>query len=249
MNMLANLKTDDSIHQEADVIMTSGPLDSGLYPATVALAYLGKSNGGATSLTLHLKINGREVRKTLWMASGDAKGNRNYYTSKTGEKHYLPGFNVANSLCLLTIGKEIGELEPEEKTVNLFNFDAKAEVPTKVPVLTELLGQEVLVGLIRQTVDKNVKDANGTYVPSGEVRDENEIDKIFRARDRMTTAEVLARAEHASFADTWEEKFTGVTRNRAKGAAAGAAQGSAGIPGSAPAASPAAGKPTASLFS
>lgn len=244
MNMLANLSTTEEIHDEKDVVAVGGPLDSGIYPAIVNLAYLDKSAGGALSLNLHLKIEGREVRQRLWITSGDAKGNKNYYERK-GEKHYLPGFNVANSLCLLTVGKEIAQLEPEEKTVSLYNFDAKAEVPTKVQVLTELIGQEAQFAIIRQTVDKNVKDANGSYVPSGEVRDENEIDKIFRARDNMTTAEIRAQANEATFHITWNEKFAGVTRNRAKGVSGA---GSAGMPTGFPAAAPAAGKPTASLF-
>lgn len=250
MNALANLTTDNDIQNEADVVMTGGPLDSGIYEGTIALAYIGKSSGGATSLNLHLTIEGREVRQKLWVASGDAKGNKNYY-ERNGEKHYLPGFNVANSLCLLTVGKEIAQLETEEKTVSLFDFDAKAEVPTKVQALTDLHGQEALFGILRQTVDKNVKDANGNYVASGEVRDENEIDKIFRARDRMTTAEIRAQAEEPAFYETWKENFSGKTRNRAKGASGAQQQGSAGLPNAGGSSAPAAAggaKPTSSLF-
>lgn len=251
MNALANLNTAADMTEEKDIIGSSGPLETGVYPMTVALAYLDKKQSGALFLNLHMKAEGREVRQGICIASGDAKGNKTYY-EKDGEKHPLPGFTVANSLCLLTVGKEITQLETEEKTVSLYNFDAKAEVPTKVQVLTDLMGQEALVALFRQTVDKNVKDANGNYVASGETRDENEIDKIFRARDRMTTAEIRAQAEQATFIDTWAEKWTGKTRNRAKGAAGnGATQGAAGLPNQAPAAAaaPAAGKPTTSLFS
>jgi hypothetical protein len=90
---------------------------------------------------------------------------------------------MANSLCLLTLGKEISELTTEEKVLNIYSPDAKAEVPTKVQVLMDLLNQEILVGLIKQTVDKTAKDAAGAYQPTGETREENEIDKFFRARD------------------------------------------------------------------
>ena len=158
------------------------------------------------------------------MTSGTAKGGKNYY-EKDGEKFYLPGFITANSLALLTLGKEIGQLETEPKVINLYSSEAKAEVPTKVDMFTDLLGMDIIAGIIRQTVDKNVKDGAGNYVPSGETRDENEIDKFFRMRDRRTTAEIRAQADKAVFVDTWAEKWTAKVRNKAK-----AASGTAGAP-------------------
>lgn len=244
MSLLANLTTDDSIATEKDSLGTGGPLESGLYNATISLAYLTKAASEALGLVLHLKTDtGRELRQTLWMTSGKEKGCKNYY-EKDGQKHYLPGFNHANGLALLTVGKEISELAPEEKVVNVYNRDVKAEVPTKVQMLTELLGKEIIVGVIKQTVDKTVKTDNG-YVPTGETRDENDIDKLFRARDRMTVAEIRGQVEEATFADAWAKKWTGVTKMRAKGVAgnvgAPRANGAAGAPATAK-------KPTTSLF-
>lgn len=245
MNMLANLTTDETIANEKDSVGGNGPLDSALYGFTVALAYLNKSAGGALALVLHLKTSDkREVRQSLWMTSGTAKGCKNYY-EKDGVKNYLPGFNLANSLALLTVGKEISALDTETKVVNLYSYEAKAEVPTKVEVVTDLMGKEILAGVIKQTVDKTQKnDATGEYVATGETREENEIDKFFRARDRMTTAEIRAQATEATFASTWEEKWTGKTKDRAKGAAAGLA----GVPKLGGAAAGAGNKPTSSLF-
>lgn len=244
MNMLATLTTDSSIADEKDSVGGNGPLESGLYTAKVALAYITKSAGGALGLVLNFKTEaGKEIRQTLWMTSGTAKGCKNYY-EKDGEKHYLPGFNHANSLALLTVGKEISALETETKVVNVYSAEAKAEVPTKVEMLMDLLGQDIIVGLIKQTVDKTKKnESTGVYEPTGETRDENEIDKLFRARDRMTTAEIRAQAETATFIDTWDAKFSGQTRMKAKGAA-----GTAGAPKAAAGAPAAAKKPTTSLF-
>lgn len=215
MSLLASLTTDASIENETDSVGNSyGPIDSGLYASTVDLAYLSKSSGGALSVVLHLKAGNSEVRETLWVSSGDAKGNRNFYVTKDGEKKYLPGFNTANSLCLLTVGKELAAVETEEKVVNLWSSEAKAQVPTKVQVLTELMGQEIIAGVIKQIVDKNVKNDAGEYVPSGETREENTIDKFFRARDKMTTAEIRAGAEEPAFYNTWNDRFTGTVRDR-----------------------------------
>lgn len=243
MSLLSNLKTDDSIQEETDVLGGGfKPLETDLYDFTVDTAYVGTSQGGAMSLNLTLKTDTNQtVRQTLWMTSGTAKGCKNYYEDAKGNRKYLPGFNSANSLCLLTVGKEIGDLDPEEKVINLYDYDAKKELPTKVQMIVELLDQEITAGVIKQIVDKNVKDGNGNYVPSGETREENEIDKFFRTRDGMTVAEIKAKAEEPVFKNQWVAKNQGVTRNKAKGAS-----GTAGTPASAPAA---ASKPTKSLFS
>jgi hypothetical protein len=244
MNMLANLATDDSIAGEKDSVGGASILDSALYMMEITAAYINKASSGALALVVHAKnADGKQLRQSFWMTSGTAKGGKNYY-EKDGEKNYLPGFLHANSLALLTVGKEISELETEEKVIKLYSAEAKSEVPTKVPMLTELLNKEVLFGVIRQTVPKTKKNDNGEYVPTGETRDENEVDKIFRARDRMTTAEIRAKAEAATFADTWETKWAGKVKDKTKGATASAS--TAGAPkGAAPTGTK---KPANSLF-
>lgn len=241
MSLLANLKSDDSIAGERDSVGGS-VLDSALYLSKIVLAYLTKSDGGAVGLVLNAKTQaGRDIRSTIWMTSGTAKGGLNTYVDKEGAKQYLPGYLLATSLSLLTVGKEIGDLDTETKVVSAYSKAAKAEVPTKVEMLTELLGQEILVGLIKQTVDKTVKNDANVYVPTGETREENEIDKFFRARDRMTVTEIRAQATEAAFAAVWEAKHTGNVRNKAKGSKAG---GVAGAPGAAAGTK----KPATSLF-
>ena len=244
MSLLNNLKSDDTIANEKDSVGNS-VLESGLYNATVALAYVTQSAGGATGLVFHAKTeSGPEIRQTLWMTSGTAKGGKNYY-EKDGVKNYLPGFLLANSLALLAGGAEISDMATETKVVKLYNKDAKAEVPTKVEMLVDLIGKEVTIGLIKQTVDKTKKnEVTNIYEPTGETRDENEVDKFFRASDKMTTAEIRASATDASFYATWEKKHAGTVRNKASKTA-----GTAGAPragGSVGAAATA--KPKTSLF-
>lgn len=246
MNLLANLSTDQSIAEEKDVIGGgSRVLESDVYPFTVQHAYISKSDGGAVALNVLLKNDqNQQVRQQFWMTSSTAKGGKNFY-EKDGQKNYLPGFVMANSLCLLTAGKEISQLETEEKVIPLYNKDAKTEVPTKVQMLMDIVGKEILAAVIKQTVDKTKKNtATGAYEPTGETRDENEVEKFFRARDRMTTAEIRAQAETAVFIDTWISTWKGKTKEKAKGTAAA---GAAGLPG-AKTAAPASTKPNTSLF-
>lgn len=245
MSFLSTLTTDDSIANEKDFIGGSRLLDSGVYDAKVTTAYVTKSGGGAVGMVLNLKTNtNQEIRQTLWMTSGTEKGCKNYYTDKNGDKQYLPGFIMANSLCLLTVGKEISQLDTEQKVIPVYNAEAKSEIPTKVDMLMDLVGKDIAVGVIRQVVDKTIKNpTTGVYEATGETREENEIDKFFRARDRMTTAEIRAQVPEAVFVNTWAEKWTGKVKEKAKGAAAGG--GTAGLPGKPATAST---KPTTSLF-
>lgn len=245
MSLLSGLTTSNDIAAEKDSVGGGSVLDSNVYNFTVKLAYLQKAASDALSLVVHLTTeDNKEVRQQFWMTSGKEKGCKNYYVDKKGDKQYLPGFNMANSLCLLTVGKEISQMETETKVVNVYSKEASAEVPTNVEMLTELLGKQVLGGLIKQVVDKNVKDAAGNYVPSGETREENELDKLFRERDGKTTAEILAQAPEAVFIETWKKKWVGQVRDRASKQA-----GTAGAPkaGAAPAGGTS--KPQNSLFS
>lgn len=241
--VLANLTTDESIANEKDSVGSGGVLESGLYPATVTLAYVTKSEGGAMGLVMQAKTDtGRDIKQTLWMTSGTAKGGKNYY-EKDGVKNYLPGFLAASSLCVLTVGKEIGAMDTETKVVNVYSKEAKAEVPTKVEMLVDLLGKPIIIGLIKQTVDKTVKNDTGAYVPNGETREENEIDKFFRASDKMTTAEIRAAANDPVFYTTWGDKWAGKTKDKAS-----KATGTAGAPRSAGLAAVGTKKPATSLF-
>jgi hypothetical protein len=184
----------------------------------------------------------KEIRQQLWMTSGTAKGCKNYYEDKNGEKKYLPGFLTANALALLTTGKEISDQDTEEKVVALWSSTAKAEVPTKVPMLMDMLGKQVIAGIIKQTVDKTAKSPSGEYVPTGETKEENEIDKLFQASTRRTTAEIRAGAETGVFIDSWKAKWEGKVKNKAKGGDGSGAK--AGAPKPAAAST----KPTSSLF-
>ncbi len=246
MSLLKNLKTDTSIAGEKDVLGGGGTFDSGYYNFTITMAYLQESTGGALGLfmTLKDKASGKEMRSTQYLTGGRDKGQKNYY-EKDGEKNYLPGFLIGNSLSMLTTGKEIGELDTEDKVVSIYDFDAKAEVPKKVPVLTDLLGKDINAGIIRQTVNKKTKGDGGVYVTTADTRDENEIDKFFCAREgfeNFTTAEIKAKATEPEFYKAWTEKNAGKTRDRTS-----KQTGTAGAPVKAGAAG-AAGKPASSLF-
>ncbi len=225
MSLLKNLETKANVEGEKDILGGGGILDTDLYPGRVKVAYLTTASTGAVAVNIQLDVDGKEVRQQFWVLSGNAKGNKNTYT-KDGKEYYLPGFLTANSLALLTVGKELSELDIEKKVVKLYDFEAKEERPTEVDVFVELTGQQILAGIEKQTVDKTQKnEQTDEYEPTGETREVNEIVKFFRADDGLTVPEIEKGVTEAKFKDDWVNKFQGKTRNKAKGNKNGAKAG------------------------
>lgn len=251
MSFLDKLKTSKEIGNETNTLGGGGGiLESGAYNTTIETAYFDTSSGGAMSLNLVFKdSSGRSLRQTIYVTSGTAKGCNNFYIDKrTGEKKYLPGFNTANSLCLLATGEEISAQEIETKTLMIYDYDAKKETPQQKEVVMTLLGQDITLGIMKVIENKREQDSSGAWVAasSGATRTLNEIDKVFRASDHMTTPEIRDEATTASFYEGWVAKNTGVSRDKSA-AKAGEVTAASGAPmgGSAPAES---GAPKKSLF-
>ena len=203
--------SDNDTEESGDVMPSAGfgPLDTGLYKMAIVLAYLSESKNGAHGLNLHLKKadgTGSEIRQTLWMTSGKAKGQRNSYVDKNGVKHKLPGMEMADNLHALIDGKEMVNADSEEKVVKLWNTTEGKEVNTTVSIITSLMNKPVLVGLHKCRDNKNVlKD--GKYVPTSKERWSNEINKFFDPDTGMTYTEKKAKATEPVWLEKWKTSF------------------------------------------
>lgn len=224
MSLLKNLETKANIEGEKDVLGGGGVLDTNVYPMKVKVAYFTSAASGAVAINLQGDVDGKEVRQQFWVLSGNDKGNKNTYT-KDGKEYYLPSFLTANSLALLTVGKELSQLDVEKKVIKLYDFEAKEERPTEVDVLVELTGQMIQAGIQKQTVDKNEKGDDGKYYPTGETREINEVVKFFRYDDGLTVPEIEKGVTEAKFKDDWVAKWAGKVINKAKGNKDGAKSG------------------------
>lgn len=208
--MFDNTDDQQDIQEETDFLGGSRFFETGIYDFVIDMAYYDKSKGGAGSLNLTLKTkDGRELKQTLWVKSGDKKGNKNFYIDGKQQKRYLPGYIVADGIALLGAKKSIIKIAAETKTISVYDYEAKKELPVQKDVLVELLGVEITLGVKLNIVDKNEDDGNGNYIATGVTRRENEIDKVFRTADSMTVPEVRAKAEVPVFKDKWAEKNTG----------------------------------------
>lgn len=197
--------------------------ESGVYKAQVKMVYLDQAKSGAVSFNIILtNEEGKELREAMYIKSGNAKGNKTYY-EKDGKQYPLPGYATANSMCVAATGKALPECMEsiEKKMVNIYNADQKKEVPTERPVVMSLLNQTVTVAVHEVVEDKNIKNAAGEYVPSGETRSRNEC-KFFGDAAGRTAEEIQNGAEPAKFKQ-WAEKNAGKKVDRSKGATGGAA--------------------------
>ena len=227
----------DMFAQEADVETTStdsvggfSPFESDVIPMTIAMAYLDQAKSKAASVNLILKdATGKELTVTEYITSGEAKGCKPYYINKkSGKKVALPGWSKINDLCLAATGKEFKDQDAEDKTIEIYDYEAKAKKPQQKKVIMTLLNQKVKVGVLLVKADKSAKDAAGVYQPTGETREINEADKFFNIDTELTTAEVSAGSTEPKFMATWLKKWKGEvkdTSTKVTGSAAGAPAG------------------------
>jgi hypothetical protein len=237
MSLLAKLKAaqDTTVEVqsgEKDTLGGSRIWDTDGYKVTIELAYMTVAASGANAVNFRFKnADGQELRITEYITSGTAKGAKTYYMSKQGDAVELPGFVTANAIAMATTGKSILEQDDEERVIPLYNYDLKAEVGTPVAVIPDLIGQQVVLGLHKCTVSKNVKGNDGKYVPTAETREENQINKVFN-EDGLTSTEVKAGLTEPTFLNGWLDKFKGIVldrtdKNAPKASAAPAAGGAA----------------------
>lgn len=248
MSNMFELPADVVVDADEDRLPQKGGfvMDSGVYDVKISMAYLEKTSGGATALKLEFKEVpfGGTVRQTLYIVSGDAKGNLPYYTDSDGNKKPLPDMQKAITLSQLVTGKAFAELEPEDKVISLYNFDVKGEVNTQVKAYTDLIGQELKIGVLKVEKNKAQRDASGSWTDSNEKQEINEVDKFFTT-DGHTLSEQKA-GSNPEFIERWKERNEGNTVVRYKPIAG------APTPGAPAAASPApapSGDGTGSLFS
>jgi hypothetical protein len=213
-NVFGNLTTQ-GLEESSDRLGGFAPLETDIYTGIVKALFAGESQGGAMSLTLIADFGGKEFSETVYVTN---KKKENFFVNKNDPKKRvpLPGFTIADDICLITSGKPLAEQVPEEKVVNLYDFDAKKELPKAVQMLMECVGQPIALGIVKQTVNKREKQGD-EYVPTTETRDENVIEKVFHPEFKLTVAEARngkGSDEANKFYDAWLKKNKGVTRDK-----------------------------------
>lgn len=210
MSLFQNFDTQ-GMEQSQDRLGGYQIYESDIYSGTIKALYGGKAESGALSVTLVLAMDGgQEYSETIYVSD---KTGKPHYT-KDGKKMPLPGFTLVNELCVVACEKELGSMLEEEKILNIWDKDAKKQLPKAVRMLTEALGKRVSLGILRVKENKSEKDANNVYQPTLEVREKNAIDKVFHPTLKITVNEAREKKLEGGFWDGWLKKNKGQIRDR-----------------------------------
>lgn len=189
-------------------------VDSGLYQGTIKNAFIGKSSGGATSVSLEVKLDsGKTIFETIYVTN--KQGDNTY--EKDGVIGYLPGFLTVNQIALFATGKDLYELEPEmeERIVKQYDSKAGKQVDKPAMVIVPLLEQPILVA-IKEVRENKTKAGDGNKrITLADERVYNTIDKVFHPSTFHTQAE-LEQEKEAAYLESWKKDNEGKVDDRYK---------------------------------
>lgn len=204
---------DKDIKQEEERDVIGGQVfETDMYLMKIKMMYLDQSKGGAHNLNIVGTIDGQNYNETIYFTN---KAGQNFYKDKqSGEKRSMPGFNQINNMCQLLAGKPFAEMAMEEKTIKVYDYEEKKELPVPRKVLTETIGMLAYPAITKITENKQVKNGLGAYVndPKGATRDKNEITKWFD-EEKRTLPEKKA-GKDAKFFEEWLKSYKGKTRDK-----------------------------------
>jgi len=201
---------DDSLAKQAVTsdAKTFGVPETGVYLATVQKAYIRKNAYDDTKqeMVLELEIDtGSTVTFYLTVLE-----NKKPYTVKDGKKVLLRDYVKANKVCIAATGKTLAELFPDIKptVIQVYDFDAGAEVPKKLPVIGPLVGTELYAGITRRISNK-YKQIDGKMVAQAE-RKTSAILSIVANLDKATPYELENDASNpGTELEKWEKANAG----------------------------------------
>lgn len=244
MSLFAGLSNEGLEQTEDRVGGGFKALETNIYTGKLKAAYAGASAGGARSVTLIFNHGGSsEYRETVYITN---KAGQNWFHPKdkdgkrdTSKKVPLPGFTIIDDLCLIITGKPLSEQDAEEKVFNVYDADAKKELPKAVPMLIDLLDSEVSFA-IQKSLENKSELVGNDYVATADERETNNIVKVFHTESRMTVVEAREGKTEPEFWDAWLSRNEGKTQDKrtikdGAGGSAGAPK-RAGAAGGAPAA-------------
>ena len=194
---------------EAEKDFSKRTLDSDIYGATIKMIFVGQAKSGARNVTIQLKTaDGKDYSETIYVTNKEGK---NTY-EKDGKEFFLPGFLLVNNLAIMTTGKGLHDFvedDIETKTVKLYDYDAKKELPTDVQAVVPMIGKQVMVAILEEEFAKSkLNESTKKYEPTGEYGVRNVMVKTYNPETRQTAVEMRDDKEAAQ-ADSWLEANKG----------------------------------------
>lgn len=215
MSLFSNLERKSNVEKPKDTLGGGfQTLPSDVYDAVISMAYVSQSTGGAQYIEFEFKLpEGKIHKETVYVTSGDAKGNKFTY-EKNGKEFYLPGYILADEICAVASEQLLSQQDSDIRLVEVYDFDKKQKVQKEYPVLIDLIGKKLKLGILEIKENKKEK-IGGTWKNTNEFRNSNNINKVFN-EDGLTTIQLMDGETETSFMDSWLEKNKGNVKNEYK---------------------------------
>lgn len=143
----------------------------------------------------------RNYREVIFYSNRE--GIETYVDKNTKKLRPMVGLVRMNELANLLTGENLDKANVEMRVVKKYDSQLKKEVETEVPMFIDFIDQKIKFGVIKKSKEKMAKDNFGIYnVPTGEMVEENSIDKFFDY-DTNKTAKELKEDKEAENYDKW----------------------------------------------
>lgn len=208
---------------------TRPPTD--IYICKIKNAYLTESQQeDSESQMVNLEVdfienfNGDELSNTyserlvICNRDGDA-----FYV-KNGQNIPMPGFVIIDDICQILTEEGITEQDTEIGKVKIRDYDSGQDIPTKVEILADLVGEEIALAIQHRRENKRERSSDGSYQPTPEPVERNTIVHAFSAEDFATLREIEDDKE-PEFAEKWINKYQGKINDTFKENVGGAKKG------------------------
>lgn len=201
----------EHIEEKARDFVGFQPLDTDLYKGNIKLAYLAIHESKAKGIVFEFDLGGGKTLKIEQIIS-TKEGKNTFVNSKTKKTAPLAGFTVVDDICTVTTGKGLKGQPTEQKMVKVYNYDKKEDVPTQVHVLTDLIGKEVGLAVVKKVENKQ-KKVDGVYVATSEKVTRNDIYKVVYPNTGATVNET-AEKKDPTWAANWVKNNRGTTKEK-----------------------------------
>lgn len=189
---------------------TSSVLDTGLYQGLLKYVYLTEAKTGTVIANAVIEINGMSKTFPMYITY---KENKSPVKTVNGKPQTIPGYKQLNSLLYCACGKTFDQCTQEDKSIAIYDWDQKKEVPTMVPCIIDSMNTKIGVGIKKINKHKQAK-VNNIYVPTTETYLTNEVDRYYTVDGYLASEK--ASGSEPKYAVSWKEKAGTVFEEKLK---------------------------------
>lgn len=166
-----------------------GPLASDAYPGTIKVIYLTQGRNGSKAEFANIIFEtdtGREFTDRLIVTTKDGAT-----VDKNGEP--LAGRKLLESLSIVATGNPLSFYKgqaPEVKTIKLYNYESRSEVPTQVQTLAPFTGTRAVFAITQKNEPKRMEVSPGNWVTSDETKIVSELRDVFHESYGLNSTEM-----------------------------------------------------------